>query len=394
MVQPTGTASAPRRGPAENSDTKPAVRLVSRTDTCPLEHDFEAGISHEMGIHAYTMDEVTYQVGGCTKTGRSFRQDKVYVNSQDQYICEPLIDRKRNRVTRRHRLRISMGGALRFVSECTPDTGGELAIVSTQQGCNDPAAWEHDVARGVTHGMERFYYVRENRQREYVSGCLASSTTYRHGHVITGWRYNDADLSAWPVTEVSITVGRKKHVINTGMVLPGARKQPYVKTGTVEERTGETVYEGCNAFQPTNRYERWRRPDGSVFQKPVGAGGRHGPRHACRSEPDRTWRSISQRPGPRRDICPNRYYETGCGEHDGGCGRTVGWKTEYTRGTPDTIATYQGRRRMVREDGHVVATHTATRERTYPGQCRRPGFVRTHQPTVDGRDWNHELGWR
>ena len=192
-----------------------------------------------------------------------------------------------------------MDGALRFVSECTPDTGGELAIVSTQQGCNDPAAWEHDVARGVTHGMERFYYVRENRQREYVSGCLASSTTYRHGHVITGWRYNDADLSAWPVTEVSITVGRKKHVINTGMVLPGARKQPYVKLDTVEERTGQTVYEGCNAFQPTNRYERWRRPDGSVFQKPVGAGGRHGPRHACRSFHDKA-DAVTPEPG-----CPN-----------------------------------------------------------------------------------------
>jgi hypothetical protein len=55
----------------------------------------------------------------------------------------------------------------------------------------------------------------------------------------------------------------------------------YVLEGTVDQATGQSSYEICNAYRETAKFERWTRPDNSEYLKQIGTGTPTGPFDVC-----------------------------------------------------------------------------------------------------------------
>lgn len=273
-------ATVQARGCADSTQAAP-ITMSRDAASCPLRHDYEAGKSYELAMWTYVRGGLTYQASPCLETGRTFAHEKIYTNAAGDDICTPVINTSAGTVTLQSRVRITIDGASSFISECTPDTTTQ-AILSTTDGCMDPSKWTHDIAAAVSYGQERFYYLKGAAQVP-VTSCQTSKVTYPHQHEITGWQYHDDGLYAYPLRTVSILIGSTPYTIATSQVLPGEQQVVYVPADqtSIDKPTGESTYEGCNAYRLTRTYERWERPDETVYEKAAGAGTPQGPVNVC-----------------------------------------------------------------------------------------------------------------
>lgn len=256
----------------ENSTKSLPSAMTQSAANCTLRHDFAAGISYEKAMWTYVRGGVTYQAAPCTDDGRTFAHETVYTDSAGAYVCTPITNLTGKTVTLQSRKRITIDGASQYVNECTPDTATQ-AIVSTTDGCTDASKWTHDVAAGVSYGQERFYYTKAGGSRSYVTECQSSAQTYFHNETITGYQNHDDQLWAYALKTVTIALGGGgTYTIKSSEVLPGSAQLPYVLNGTVDQASGTPTYEGCFSYGQTTRYEKWGRPDGTDYLKPIGAG--------------------------------------------------------------------------------------------------------------------------
>ena len=262
------------------SETRPAVELVLDPDLCPLRHDYAGGRSHQQGAYIYRLDGFSYQAAVCTDTGVSYRHETVWRDSGGAEVCEIAVDLGQGQVIRQFRKRIAVEGVHHYVTECAPDPDGPVPLHATTDGCDDPAAWTHDLAGGHSYGEERFYYL-ETGARRYVGGCVRSAEVYAHQVETAGWQAHDGQLFAYALSTVWIEPPSGRHYIVAGALLPGSQQMPYELVETVERPTGEVTYEGCQRFEATDRIERWRRPDTTVYEKGIGPGDPQGPLHSC-----------------------------------------------------------------------------------------------------------------
>lgn len=267
------------RGCADSTKSA-AIPMTESTANCPLRNDFAAGKSYERSMWTYTRDGLTYQAAPCGDTGRVFSQETVYSDLAGNYLCTPITNMTTKTVTLQSRIRVTIDGAPQWVTDCTPDTSTK-GIFSTTDGCMDPSKWTHDLANSVSYGQERFWYAKADGSREYVTQCQTSTVTYPQSVAITGYQAHDDQLWAYPLSTVTITVAGVPYTVVSSEVLPGAPQIPYVLAGTVDQPTGNSSYNGCNAYRETARYEQWTRPDGSVFLKQIGLGTPTGPVNVC-----------------------------------------------------------------------------------------------------------------
>ncbi|SIS85360.1 hypothetical protein [Insolitispirillum peregrinum] len=251
------------------STTKAALPMSQQVAGCSLRHDFTARKSEELGMWVYTLDGQSYQATPCLPTGRTFDHTTV-TSANGAYICQPIIVGAS--VTVQGRERITVDGVQQYITDCAPVAGSSQSLQSTTDGCMDVASWSHDIAGSVSYGQERFYYLRPNGQREYVSDCQTSSTRYAHNHSQSGYENHDASLYAYPLTTISIKVNGIDRVIAVNQVLPGAQQLPYADAGRMNQGTGEYSYEGCAKYEDTVQVVAWQRPDGSTYSQPVGPG--------------------------------------------------------------------------------------------------------------------------
>ena len=275
-------ATVQARG-CDTSTLSESVAMTESADACSLRHDFAAGLSYELSMWTYVRNGVTYQASSCSDTGRTFAHETVYTDTLGEYVCTPVVNLTDNTVTLQSRKRITIDGVSQYITECTPDTATQ-SILATTDGCMDPSAWTHDVDAGVSYGQERFYYLKGGTTPVYVTACQTSDATYIQDRTITGYQVHDAQLYAYALTTVTIDVGGSAYTIKSSEVLPGAPRLVYVPDGTVDRKTGESTYEGCDAYYTTTRYEQWERPDGTIYEKAIGDGDAVGPTDVCSTE--------------------------------------------------------------------------------------------------------------
>ncbi len=254
----------------EPSTSLEPLPLTLNTQACSIKHDFAAGQSKEMGTWTYTKNDVTYQASACIDTGNTFPHNKVFKqNGVD--VCKVLINMDTQVAIPQERTQITVAGVRQFIDECKPNQSASKDIRATTDTCENPATFTHDLDAGVSYGMERFYY--ENPDRVYVTDCLQGAATYTHGVKITSWKYNDEELTAQPLSTVSITVAGKEHTIVADALLGGAPEVPYaaLEDETVEN-TAARYYEACNSFVPTSVRKVYERPDGTKHYVAAGEG--------------------------------------------------------------------------------------------------------------------------
>jgi len=254
------------------------VPLVPTTDGCTIRHAFAESQSHQQGRHQYTLDGVTWDAGACADDGTRYPHAKIYEDLGGRRICEPIIDKTSGRVTEQYRTQITVKDKKEYITACTPEA--TAAIQRTRDGCDDPATWTHDLSAGVSYAHEREYYMRGS-EREYLSECKISTDTYPHQVSTVGWQMNDGQLTAQPISKVTINAPTGVYTVAAAEVLPGAASQPYTLANTVDDPTGDRLYEGCNGFYRTERVRLYQRPDGSGYSLVIGAGANTAPEDSC-----------------------------------------------------------------------------------------------------------------
>lgn len=291
------------------SDAKPAVPLIATTDSCTIRHDFPSAKSYQQGTYRYELDGDVFQAGGCTDNGTVYPHAKIYSDGGGNYVCNPHVDQAAKTVVLLSRLQITVNGLSQFITDCTPDTNS-LAVQATTDGCTDPSTWIHDTAAARTYSLERFFYV-DGGQRKYLTNCQASTTTYNHKVQVVGYQNHDGQKYAYAVSTLYITPPSGRYDIKVAEVLPGAVQLPYVGQGTDTRPSGESEYNGCNALRLTNKVELWKRPDNTVYEKPIGAGTPQGPVNVCTDTQSGTTTKAThngyfQEPGEGIYLCKTR----------------------------------------------------------------------------------------
>jgi hypothetical protein len=351
----------------EASEEKDAVPLEPVTDGCSIRHAFSEGKSYQLGRHQYVMDGVTWLAGACTENDTKYPHETVYEDAGGQLICAPIIDEDGGQVTLQNRVQIVVDGIEQFITPCRPDTTS-AAIMTTTEGCENPATWLHDKAAGVSYALERDYYVRDG-ERVYLNDCHPGSTTYPHQVENAGWENHDDQLYALERSRIYITPPSGRYVIAASEILDGAPQMPYVYERQDTVPTGEVYYEGCSAWTKTALSEVYTRPDGTTFTKPLGEGAPQGPREAC----------TIQRPAAPSDwthVSTTRRGETFCTRteqtFDG-----ESWFEHCADSTAVRTDTYRGVHKAIREDGVVVSEQAADRveSRIYSGLWQTPQYT-------------------
>jgi hypothetical protein len=270
------------RGCATSTLTAP-IPMTESVSACPLSHDYGAKKSYELSLWTYVRSGVTYQAAPCTETGRVFDHSTIYTDATGAYVCTPITDLTGKTATLQSRKQITVDGVPQYITECTPDTSS-TAIQATTDGCTDPTKWTHDVAAGMSYGQERFWFAKADGTPYYVTACQTSAKTYPHDHAITGYQHHDASLYSYPLMTVTIDISGTPYTIKSSEVLPGEQQIVYTQAtpATVDRQNGAATYEGCNAYYTTTRYERWERPDDTVYEgKAIGDGAPVGPSDIC-----------------------------------------------------------------------------------------------------------------
>ncbi len=331
------------------------LTMTLDTETCAMKHDYASGYSEEMGTWIYEYEGVIYQATLCTNTDVTYTHEKIYKTSGGADLCSVFVDLDGSKATPQYRIQISPNGQPEFISECTPDEGGALSIHATTDGCEDPLAWEHDLAIGVSYGTQRYYY--ENPTRVYVTECLRSTATYDHSLTTTGYQNHDDIKAAYPLTTVKINVNGTDYEVASSQVLPGASLLPYVYSENREEVIGNT-YSGCDVIRTTAASEIYDRPDGTEYAVVVGPGSPIGPIDACGTVVQTpSWKKIS-------DIEPvyvsqNTKFNTTCWQDIGDS--HMDWVScQITAKQWQRQGTYKGTRVLSREDGANVTQTSST----------------------------------
>jgi len=252
------------------SETADPIEMSQVTDGCTIRHDFANNLSTEMAMWIYERDGQFFQASPCTTTENTFPHEKVFKKNNVD-VCQVMVDQTGRTAIPQFRTQIVVGGAEQFIDQCTPDSTASITILTTSEGCLNPAEFNHDISAGVSYGLERHYY--ENPNRVYVSSCQQSKTTYVHNVDVSSWKYNDEELKAQPLSNLTINVAGQNYPVATNILLSGAPEVAYVSQGVEEvQDIAGRYYEGCNSFVPTKRIETFERPDGTLHEVPVGLG--------------------------------------------------------------------------------------------------------------------------
>jgi hypothetical protein len=321
------------RGCEPSANVAP-LAMVQDADACSLRHDFDKQQSEELGAWTYEYNGVIYQATRCMPTGRAFPHTTV-TSANGAYICEPIVANAT--VTIQGRQQITVNGVSQYISDCAPIESSQQALLSTTDGCTTISAWTHDFEAGISYGQERFYFLRPNGQREYVTDCQTSGQTYAHSHSLGSWENHDDGLYAQIRTNISITANGAEQVIAANQLLPGAQQIPYGEAGTTTQGTGSYTYEGCTKYEATASVTNWARPDGSIYSQPIGPGANKLIGNACSYDRPQTVES---------------------------------WVPQFSRGLVTLMeCPFEGSRTVTREDGVVVTTDKAIKTMPVTANC-------------------------
>lgn len=255
------------------SETIEPIALLEDTHSCTMKHDFSAGQSNEMVMYSYEKDGVRYQATPCIDSGNSYNHTKVFEKNGIR-VCPMLVNRATNTATPQYRTEITVNGESQYIDECKPEASSAVGIFSTTDGCDNPSNFAHDLAAGVSYGLERFYYdIGGSSARTFITECTKSDQAYTHDVTPTGWKYDDENKTAQQLVTVSINVNGTTYPIATNYLAAGTTAVPYSYVGTKDVRNEAAArFEGCNKFIPTKRSEIYTRPDGTEYAIPIGAG--------------------------------------------------------------------------------------------------------------------------
>lgn len=252
------------------SETLDPIPMEQDFAACSIKHDFPAGKSTALATWIYQKDGNYFQASPCIETKQTYNHQKVYKQGGVD-VCPVLLNVGSQYATPQYRTKIDIGGEALFIDECKPDVSGNIAFKATPDTCENPENFQHDLAAGVSYGLQRYYY--NNPDRIYVTDCEYGGPTYQHAVRPTGWKHNDEALSSQALSTVSIVVKGSRYVIAEDVLLGGEPSVPYAKSAPEDvPLQGSKTHEGCNVYQQTEQKQYFTRPDQTIYEVIWGKG--------------------------------------------------------------------------------------------------------------------------
>jgi hypothetical protein len=144
-------------------------------------------------------------------------------------------------------------------------------VKTTTAGCE--STFYHYIDAAQSFGAHRFYYQWSGEPPVYLTSCQQSPTVYPHKVEQQGWQYDDPAKSAKAKTAIYITPPIGRVDVSAAQVRSGAVAVAYVYARSAETaRPGSKYWVGCHAYQPTDRSDVYRRPDGTEVAFAIGPG--------------------------------------------------------------------------------------------------------------------------
>ena len=191
-----------------------------------------------------------------------------------------------------------------------------------------------------------------NGVKEYVTQCQQSETTYAHQVETAGWEPHDDQLFAYQKSTIYIMAPSGRYNVVTSEVVDGTPQMAYTFESDGSQASGEYYYEDCSRFERVNTVENYKRPDGTIYPKPIGEGTPIGPVHACQNVIAASWPKASQ-----SSQVESKAWLQPCPDPNA-----------LFSGKPNSRyynATWSATMKLVREDGEIVSTAS----KTYSAQC-------------------------
>lgn len=239
------------------------IMIQETADGCRFSHDYVRNESHAQKKSIYILDGVTREVLPCHPVGNAIPHE--FFASD----CQAVTNLANNTVTNMVKRRIRTATGYKIISrECEPEQSSNL--LSTASECQ--GQYYHDITNGRSY-LKKVYYYNQNGAPRYVSPCIRTNEFIAHQSEIKGWVNNDNTRISRPSIEYFIqTPSQGKVIVDTAKVREdlGALQYTYLRN---EHRSNGSVYfEGCYRRTRTNSINIYRRGDGSIYERNIGAG--------------------------------------------------------------------------------------------------------------------------
>jgi hypothetical protein len=244
-----------------------ALPVVYTADGCALRHDFSVSRSFQQKKYVYDRNGEVVSASACADSTEFFPHEIV------QNVCSDLVLSDNSAVFKQVRRRITTLSGPAWISECEPsqEANGRTDVKTTTAGC--ASTFYHYIDAAQSFGAHRFSYQWSGEPPVYLTSCQQSPTVYPHKVEQQGWQYDDPAKSAKAKTAIYITPPIGRVDVSPAQVRPGAVAVAYVYVRSAETaRPGSKYWVGCHAYQPTDRSDVYRRPDGTEVAYAIGAG--------------------------------------------------------------------------------------------------------------------------
>jgi len=341
------------RGCQPVSDGAP-IPITLSSDGCSLNHDFPGGVSTQYQMARYTYYTQIIQASGC----QAFDASPEYPHTRTATGCSPISDVQAGFAYPSFQTQIDMGQGPVQILACQPDMNAGVALMKTADGCTD--RFSHSVPAAQSFGMSRLYHSLTG-SRTYVDDCSVDPEQL-YIHQISepvAWQNNDVNRTGTALRRITISAHGNTVEVQGAQILAGEPAVPYsyVRQDVVPD-LANVVYEACQKTTPTVLADIYTRPDGTQYNQAIGAGDTIGPVNSCTSIIQTpVWKRVSTSQytynvnyGTATTACYGGYNENGC---SGGMQPYCQYQGYYAGGYAST-STYQGTRKLQRDDGVVI----------------------------------------
>lgn len=249
-----------------------AFDILDTMDGCLYRPDFDGQVAVQQKRKVYqNEDGQLVSLSVCTDS------ETVYPMSQTRDGCSIRLDYQAGEAVELLKWVADLPTGREDVSACAP-SGNTSEIVETVEGC-EAVHYDYFEA-GYSRGASRLYHTLDGG-RTYLSECAENTTTYDHSFERAGWSHNDTALESVDLLEVYIDIPAGRTLISNAAVRANSVIVPYLPRGLDSVATGQSRYDGCNAYRQTTQGDKYERGDGSMVVLNGRPGPEQGPENVC-----------------------------------------------------------------------------------------------------------------
>ena len=129
----------------------------------------------------------------------------------------------------------------------------------------DASAWRYDTGSNLVYPQTRANKTVDG-EVIYISECKETGSPIPLQYTPTGWIYHDDQLFANQTYSITATFDGQDYIIEENYLPDDASNISYTYVSQyLDEQSGSSYYDGCNLIVPSDVYDSYSRPDGTLY---------------------------------------------------------------------------------------------------------------------------------